>query len=96
LSRPTGGLSPNIRLPGAEAPEPVNDDVVVELAAPAGDQPQVNEGGDVISIEHDDGSVTISWTMSRLSGPAPTSTPAGSPTWSTRSTTTSSAGSPKT
>ena len=48
------GNSSSLRLP---APE---DDIIIEEAEGAGDAPQTDDSGDVIQIEHDDGSITIS------------------------------------
>ena len=57
----TPDLSANIRqsgLGGAEAAD--GDDITVEIAEGAGDIPNVDERGNIVQIEHDDGSVTIS------------------------------------
>jgi hypothetical protein len=56
------GLAPaTIRQPG---PEPDNsnlpDDITIEMADDEADKPQADDNGDVLSIEHGDGSVTIS------------------------------------
>jgi len=54
------GLSPNIRLQGAPDPTlPDAQDIIVELADNE-DVPDIDEKGNIISIKHGDGSVTIS------------------------------------
>ena len=57
----TPGLSANIRQPI----QPQDDalpgvEVVVEDAETAGDQPEYNDAGELLRIEHDDGSISIS------------------------------------
>ena len=56
------GLMPNIRLAGPEeGPMPDPLDVVVEMADESGmDLPEVDEKGNILRIEHGDGSVTVS------------------------------------
>lgn len=59
----TPGLSPSVRLPDLTPPQPAFDPMDVVLGPDvelAGDQPVLNDRGDVIQIEHDDGSITIS------------------------------------
>ena len=58
----TPGLSANLRQMGLGAAEaPLNDDdVTVEIADGEGDKPQMDDNGDILRIEHDDGSITIS------------------------------------
>ena len=57
----TPGLNPNIRLPDTAPPAPEFQagDVTVEHAPPGADVEQRNEAGDLLRIEHDDGSITI-------------------------------------
>ena len=56
----TPGLVPNIRELGSDpAAMPPEDDIVVEMAE-EGDAPEVDDKGNVIKIEHPDGSITIS------------------------------------
>jgi hypothetical protein len=51
----------NLRLVGPSAPAAAaNDDIVIDLADDGPDQPNVNEAGEILRIEHGDGSVTIS------------------------------------
>ena len=55
------GLSPNLRIVQPEPEElPPGEDIRVEDAEPAGDVEHLDEQGNVIKIEHDDGSITIS------------------------------------
>jgi hypothetical protein len=57
----TPGLSPNIRQGGLGGAELVdNDDVQVEIAEGDGDVPNMDDDGNILQIEHDDGSITIS------------------------------------
>ena len=57
----TPGLVPNIRQPAPEASVEGEDaDIVVEAADEAGDSPDVDEKGNILKIEHGDGSVTVS------------------------------------
>jgi len=57
----TPGLTPNIRLAGlGAAAEPNMDDVVIEMGDEAEDIPDVDQKGNIIKIEHGDGSVTVS------------------------------------
>jgi hypothetical protein len=57
----TPGLSPAIRQLAPEAPElPEPTDIVVEMAEEGGDQPQIDEAGNILKIEHGDGSITVS------------------------------------
>ena len=65
------GLVPhNIRQPEPESPE-LPDDIHVEMADPAPDQEQTDDAGNVIKIEHDDGSITISLDGSPLTSAGP-------------------------
>jgi hypothetical protein len=55
------GLSPNLRLVDNEQPDmPEEHDVIVEMAEEGGDIPDVDESGNILKIEHGDGSVTVS------------------------------------
>ena len=56
------GLVPNIRLHGPEEePMPEPSDVIVEMADDEGaDIPDIDEKGNILKIEHGDGSVTVS------------------------------------
>ena len=54
------GLSPNIRLFTPQARIPDSDDIGADPVIEDGDNPNLNEFGDVMRIEHEDGSVTIS------------------------------------
>jgi len=54
------GLSPNIRLFTPQARIPGSDDIGADPVIEDGDNPNLNEFGDVMRIEHEDGSVTIS------------------------------------
>ena len=57
----TPGLSANIRQPmQPEEDTPPGVEVVVEDAETAGDQPEYNDEGELLRIEHDDGSISIS------------------------------------
>jgi len=57
----TPGLSANIRQPmQPEEDTPPGVEVVVEDADTAGDQPEYNDAGELLRIEHDDGSISIS------------------------------------
>jgi hypothetical protein len=50
----------NLRLVGPSAPiSTANDDIQIDLADDA-DQPNINEDGEILRIEHGDGSITIS------------------------------------
>ena len=54
------GLSPSIREPAPEAPEMLpGGDVVVMEADEGVDQPQTDDAGNILSIEHPDGSITV-------------------------------------
>ena len=54
------GLSPNLRLPAEEPPMGApQDDIVIELAEEGGDKPNMDEKGNLLTIEHDDGSITL-------------------------------------
>ena len=56
------GLAPmNIRQPAPEEPGAINvPPVHIDFADEGGDRPDIDQDGNVISIEHDDGSITIS------------------------------------
>ena len=55
------GLSPNIRIQAPEQPSQPGEDEVVVMNAPEGeDIPKLDGSGNTISIEHPDGSITIS------------------------------------
>lgn len=57
----TPGLSANIRQPmQPEEDTPPGVEVIVEDAETAGDQPEYNDAGELLRIEHDDGSISIS------------------------------------
>ncbi len=54
------GLSPNLRLSAEEPPMGApQDDIVIELAEEGGDKPNMDEKGNLLTIEHDDGSITL-------------------------------------
>lgn len=54
------GLSPNLRLPAEEPPMGApQEDIVIELAEEGGDKPTMDEKGNLLTIEHDDGSITL-------------------------------------
>jgi len=55
------GLNPNIRLTEPEEePGIVGPDIIVEMAQEGGDVPKVDEQGNILEIEHSDGSITVS------------------------------------
>ena len=58
----TPGHNANLRQMGLGAAMPVNDDdITVEVTdGSEGDKPQVDDNGDILQIDHDDGSITIS------------------------------------
>lgn len=58
----TPGLSPSIRLDdAAQQPETLSGmDIIVEMAQDGGDVPEIDEKGNILRIEHDDGSISIS------------------------------------
>jgi len=63
----TPGLSPSIRQPGLGGAEPLDgEDIIIEMADDQADMPEIDERGNVIKIEHGDGSVTISLDGSSL------------------------------
>ena len=68
---PTPGLvNPNIRLPGQSElgqSEPDMPEVIIEAGS---DVPDIDEKGNILRIEHDDGSVTVSLDGSPLNGAA--------------------------
>ena len=56
-----GGLAPmNIRQPAPDAPGAISPDIEIEFSEGEGDKPDVDEHGNILSIEHDDGSITVS------------------------------------
>jgi len=58
----TPGLSGNIRLPD-QAAQPVNVDgvdVIIEQEGPKGDTPEMDADGNVLRIDHGDGSISVS------------------------------------
>lgn len=72
------GLSPmNIRLPGETPAQPDLPGIIVEHDEPADEQHEEDERGNVIKIEHDDGSVTISMDGSSLVDKDPDAPPPG-------------------
>lgn len=72
------GLSPmNIRLPGETPAQPDLPGVIIEHDEPADEQHEEDERGNVIKIEHDDGSVTISMDGSSLVDKDPDAPPPG-------------------
>ena len=55
------GLMPNLRLPGQEgAPEQDPVDVIIEMVENGRDIPEIDERGNVLQIEHADGSISVS------------------------------------
>lgn len=64
------GLAPmNIRQPAPEEPGAIDaSPVQIDFADSGGDVPEVDQDGNVISIEHDDGSITISLDGNPLEG----------------------------
>ena len=55
------GLSPNIRLVSPEPePMPEGDDIIIEMAEDGADVPQIDQDGNILEIEHADGSITVS------------------------------------
>ena len=57
----TPGLSPSIRQPGLVAPDADDsEDIIVETAEGDGDVPEFDDKGNILKIEHEDGSITIS------------------------------------
>ena len=72
------GLSPmNIRLPGETPAQPDLPEIIVEHDEPDDEQHEEDERGNVIKIEHDDGSVTISMDGSSLVDKDPDAPPPG-------------------
>ena len=54
------GLSPSIREPAPEEQMlPDGADIVIAEADPAADQPEMDDAGNILSIEHADGSITV-------------------------------------
>lgn len=68
----TPGLVPNIRqiMPESEA-LPEAADVAVKIDEDAGDQPEFDDKGNLIKVEHEDGSITISLDGSPLESATP-------------------------
>jgi hypothetical protein len=57
----TPGLVPNIRqVPESPVGEVDPADVIVEMAEEGGDMPDIDDAGNIVRIEHGDGSVTVS------------------------------------
>jgi len=56
---PVAGLMPNLRLPGVEAPASSDEDVEIEIVDGA-DKANADDDGNVLEIEHGDGSISIS------------------------------------
>lgn len=57
----TPGLASAIRQPGPEEDVgPGDDDIIVEMADEGADLPEIDSKGNIIKIEHGDGSVTVS------------------------------------
>jgi len=57
----TPGLSPSIRQPGLVPPDADDsEDIIVETAEGGGDVPEFDDKGNILKIEHEDGSITIS------------------------------------
>lgn len=55
------GLKPNIRQLAPEpAPLPEASDVIIEMAEGGEDRPDIDDKGNILSIEHPDGSITVS------------------------------------
>ena len=74
----TPGLVPNLRLVEPEAePLPDASDVVIEETNDAVDQPQYDDKGNLLKIEHADGSITISVDGSPLERAEKAEGPAG-------------------
>ena len=72
------GLSPmNIRLPGETPAQPDLPGITVDHDEPDAEQHEEDERGNVIKIEHDDGSVTISMDGSSLVDKGPDAPPPG-------------------
>lgn len=68
---PTPGLvNPNIRLPGQPEPDMSGADMPEVIIEAGSDVPDIDEKGNILRIEHDDGSVTVSLDGSPLNGPA--------------------------
>ena len=65
------GLSPNIRQPAPTMAETPEGEVVVEVMEDAPDQPVTDDKGNILSIEHGDGSVTVSIDGNPLEGATP-------------------------
>ena len=72
----TPGLSPNIRMPGETPEELSQDGIEIELAED-GDSPNVDEKGNLLTIEHGDGSVTLTLDGSPLAHNDDDMSPAG-------------------
>ena len=55
------GLMPNLRMPGPEgAPEQDPVDVIIEMIEGGQDIPEIDDRGNVLQIEHADGSISVS------------------------------------
>ena len=57
----TPGLVPNIRqVPEADEQMPDGEDIIIEMAGDDADVPDIDTKGNILKIEHGDGSVTVS------------------------------------
>ena len=58
----TPGLMPTLRQPAPEGESnPLSDeDIIVEMAEEGGDTPEIDDKGNILKIEHGDGSITVS------------------------------------
>ena len=53
-------LVPNIRQPAPiDDRDPIEDGVIIEMADEGGDQHEFDDKGNLLTIEHDDGSITL-------------------------------------
>ena len=58
---PLGLVNPNIRLPGLPDPTiPANDQTTEVVIEAGNDVPDIDQDGNILRIEHDDGSITVS------------------------------------
>ena len=65
----TPGLASAIRQPGPDGGTGSNaEDIIIEMADEGGDVPDIDERGNIIKIEHGDGSVTVSLDGSPIDG----------------------------
>lgn len=67
----TPGLAGNIRQVAPELTDPLDgaSDVIIEMAEPGDDIPEMDESGNILKIEHGDGSISISLDGSPIDGP---------------------------